>query len=76
MVERVRAVREGFFELPINAKAFERRSLTAQLLSEIDLGYETGVAGAHLVDQQVRIDCARPAGATVAETPRYRKLTP
>ncbi|MEU7838328.1 hypothetical protein [Nonomuraea sp. NPDC049129] len=60
-------MREGFFELLINVKAFKCRSLTAQLLSGIDLGYETDAVGAHLVDPQVRIDCARPAGATVVE---------
>ncbi|WP_160150631.1 hypothetical protein, partial [Nonomuraea solani] len=48
-VERVRAVCEGFLKLPINAKAFERRSLTAELLGEVDLGDRAGAEGTQLI---------------------------
>ncbi|MFI7706076.1 hypothetical protein [Nonomuraea sp. NPDC049480] len=66
-MERVRAVREGFFKLPINAQAFERRSLTAELLGEVDLGDRIGAQRTQLIDQQVGIGCVRPAGAPVIE---------
>ncbi|WP_157246976.1 hypothetical protein [Nonomuraea typhae] len=55
-VERLGAVGEGLFELPVEAQASEGRGLAAQpSLDEVDGAARARSVGAHLVDEQVRV---------------------
>ena len=67
-VQRVRPAGEGFLELPVDAEPFQGGGLSAQgCAGEVDGADRSGSVRAHLVDQQVGVGGAWPAGVPVAE---------
>ena len=67
-MQRVGADGEGFLELPVDAEPFQGGGLPAQRrLGEVAGADGLGAVGAVLVDQQVRVGGAGPAGGPVGE---------